>query len=150
MYNDEYFMEKALELAEEAKKENEIPVGAVIVKDNVIIARACNKKVSEHVVTRHAELIAIEKASKTLNDWRLNDCKIYITMEPCPMCASAIQQARFAEIIYGCSSNMKTNTEIIKSILNNNEFNHQVNIKGPILNERCSKIIKNFFKKKRQ
>ena len=149
MNNDEYFMEKALELAEQAKEANEIPVGAVIVKDNVIIASACNRKDSERVVTRHAELIAIEKASKVLNDWRLNDCKIYVTMEPCPMCASAIQQARFAEIIYGCSSNIEVNTKIIKNILNNNEFNHKVNIKGPILNEKCSNIIKSFFKTKR-
>jgi len=149
MYNDEYFMEKALELAKKAMKENEIPVGAIVVKDNVILASAYNKKDSEHVVTRHAELIAIEKASKLIKDWRLNGCKMYVTMEPCPMCASAIQQARFAEIIYGCSSNIETNSKIIKNILNNDKFNHQVKIKGPILNEKCSDIIKSFFKEKR-
>lgn len=147
--NNEYFMNIALKLAEQAFKENEIPVGAIIVKDNKIIAEAYNKKDSTKLVTQHAEIIAIETASKNLNDWRLNDCTIYVTMEPCPMCASAIQQARITKIVYGCSSNISDNCKIINDILQNPKFNHQVIVEHGTLKKQCSEIIKKFFKQKR-
>ncbi|MBQ7137231.1 MAG: nucleoside deaminase [Bacilli bacterium] len=149
VYNDEYFMNRALKLAEQAFNENEIPVGAIIVKDNKIIAEAYNKKDSSKLVTQHAEIIAIESASKHFSDWRLNGCIIYVTMEPCPMCASAIQQSRITKIVYGCSSNVFENSKIIEEILQNSRFNHQVVIERGVLEGDCSKIIKKFFKLKR-
>lgn len=149
MYNDDYFMNIALSMAKQAYHENEIPVGAIIVKENKIIASAYNKKDSEKLVTKHAELIAIEKASINLGDWRLNDCTIYVTMEPCPMCAGAIQQARIKRLVYGCSSNIQENSQIINKILNNREYNHQVTIECGILKKACSKLVKDFFKEKR-
>lgn len=149
MYNNEYFMKLALEQAKFADIEDEIPVGAVIVKDNVVIASAYNQKDKEKLVTRHAELIAIEKASAKLKDWRLNDTIIYVTLEPCPMCASAIQQARISKIIYGCDSNITDNRKIIEQILQNKNYNHQVIIERGIMSDECSSIIKNFFNNKR-
>ena len=150
MYSDEYFMKKALLLAKEAYNNEEIPVGAVIVKDNVIIAEAYNQKDSAKMVTKHAELIAIEKASIVQEDWRLCDSTIYVTMEPCPMCAGAIQQARLKRVVYGCSSNIYENTKIINKILQNPQYNHYVDIKKGVLEEECSNLIKHFFKSKRK
>ena len=149
MYTDEYFMQLALELAKKAYYEDEIPVGALIVKENKIIGQGYNQKDTEKLVTKHAELIAIEEASKNINDWRLNDCVIYVTLEPCPMCASAIQQSRIKKVIYGCSSNVIGNETIITNILQNKNYNHQTLIKKGILHENCSILIKNFFKNKR-
>lgn len=149
MNKDKYFMKKALLLAEEARNNNEIPVGAVLVKDNKIIAQAYNQKDSKKIVTKHAELITIEEACHLLNDWRLYDTTLYVTMEPCPMCASAIQQARIKKIVYGCSSNNNENTIIINKILKNTNYNHSVEICNGVLQEECSMIIKNFFKTKR-
>lgn len=149
MNNNEYYIKKALELAYEAYQNNEIPVGAIIVKDDIIIGSAYNSKDKDKIVTKHAELLAIENASKHLGDWRLNGCTIYVTMEPCPMCASAIQQARVDKLVYGCSSNIDDNNKILYSILQNSSYNHTVKIEGKILEEECSKLIKDFFALKR-
>ena len=99
--NDIYFMKEALKEAKKAYKCGEVPIGAVIVKNDKIIARSYNLKETKNTATRHAEIIAIDKASKKLNNWRLVDCTIYITMFPCPMCASAINQARISKVVYG-------------------------------------------------
>ena len=137
MYSDEYFMKKALILAEKAYNEDEIPVGAIIVKNNEIIAEAYNKKDTTKIVSKHAEMIAIEEANLREKDWRLYDTTIYVTMEPCPMCAGAIQQSRIKRLVYGCSSNVKENSKIIKKILQSDQYNHQVDIKeGVFKNKR--------------
>ncbi len=149
MYNDEYFMSKALSLAKVAYENEEIPVGAIIVKDNQILAEAYNQKDFAKLVTKHAELIAIEKASAVVKDWRLCDTTIYVTMEPCPMCASAIQQARIKRLVYGCSSNIHENTDIIYRILQNDQYNHYVDIEKGILENECANLIRSFFKSKR-
>lgn len=149
MYSDEYFMDIALKLAEKAFYEDEIPVGAVIVRDNKIISKAYNKKDTTKLVSKHAEMIAIEKANKKLKDWRLNDCTIYVTLEPCPMCAGAIQQSRINRVVYGCAANNKYNSDIIFEIFKNKQNNHQVSITSGVLNNKCSNLIKLFFKNKR-
>jgi len=147
--NDEYYMDKAIEMAKRAYVEGEIPVGAVIVEKNIIIAEAYNKKDSEKNVTRHAEIIAIEEASKKKGDWRLNDTVMYVTLEPCPMCASAIQQARIGKVVYGCESNINVNKKIIHTIMQEPEYNHYVEISSGIKAEECSQLLKDFFKEKR-
>jgi tRNA(adenine34) deaminase len=135
------FMKLAIENAKTSG--NDIPVGAVIVKGDEIIAQAVNSREKEQRTTAHAEILAIEEANKKLNNWRLNDCDIYVTLEPCPMCASAIIQARFNNVYFGAydlmvgalgsKSDMK---EIMKS---------NINIKGGILEEECIQLLKKYF-----
>lgn len=147
---DEFFMKKALLLADTAFKNNEIPVGAILVKDGCVISEGFNNKDNQKKVTKHAELIAIEEASNKLSDWRLCDTTLYVTMEPCPMCASAIQQSRIKRLVYGCSSNNIDNEKIIKLILQNPKYNHSVEITKNVLEKESSKILKEFFKQKRK
>lgn len=134
-------MKIALKEAKKAFLDKEVPVGAVIVKNDKIIAKAHNLKDTKAIVTKHAELIAIEKASKKLCNWRLNDCIIYITLEPCPMCASAIEQARFSMIVYGADSNNEKNTKIFQRIFDDSS----VAIEKGVLSDECSLLIKKFF-----
>ena len=142
------YIDVALEEANKAFSINEVPVGAVIVKNGEIIAKAHNLKKSTNNIMNHAELIAILEASQYLGDWRLNDCELYITLEPCPMCAGAIVQSRIRKIYIGTESNVLSNKKIIKDILQNDEYNHFVDIEY-LDNKDCSKIITNFFANKR-
>ena len=145
---NEKYMKIALKEAKKAYLKNEVPVGAVIVKDGAIIAKAHNKKISTNNVFDHAEIIALRKAAKRIGDWRLSGCDMYVTLEPCPMCASAIQQSRINKLYIGTPSNIETNTEVILSILNNQNFNHSVEIEY-LYNADCSKILSEFFDNKR-
>ena len=136
---DVYYMNKAIIQANKALKHNEVPVGAIIVKNNKIISQAYNKREKNKDVTKHAEIIAISKACKKLKNWRLDDCILYTTMEPCMMCAGAIEQARIKKIVYGvkndkygCINNLKT-AKIISQICEN----------------ECRNLIQSFFKKRR-
>lgn len=142
----EYFMNEALKEAKKAYKKLEIPVGAVIVKDGKIIARAHNIKERKKDTTKHAEILAIQKASKSLNSWRLNDCEMYVTLEPCPMCAGAIIQARINKVYIGA---MDEKTGACGSVLNlfkDYKFNHRVEYETGILKDNCEDMLKNFFK----
>lgn len=141
MKSHDFYMKIAIKEAEKAFLIGEVPVGAVIVKNDKIVAKAHNLKDNKLVVTKHAELIAIEKASKKLRNWRLNDCTLYVTLAPCPMCASAIEQARFSQIIYGAESNNLKNNEIIEKIFENSS----IIVKKNVLSDECSAIIKKFF-----
>lgn len=136
---NEYYMELALKEAKKAYKYNEVPVGAVIVKNNKIISKAYNKKEKTKNVIKHAEVIAISKACKKLKNWRLDECEIYITMEPCMMCCGAIQQSRIKKIIYGVKNEQYGFTNNLKNI----------EIISQIYEEECKKIVQSFFKKKR-
>ncbi len=147
--NDEYFMNIAYEEAKKAYKKDEIPVGAILVENGMVLSKAHNKKDCTKQISRHAEIIAIEKAALIKKDWRLSNCTLYITMEPCPMCASAIQQSRIKRIVYACSSSNLENQKVIMQILNNKKFNHAVQIQKGILEEKCSKLLKKFFSNKR-
>lgn len=149
MKNDVYFMKCALKEAKKALKIGEVPIGAVIVKDNKIIAKGYNLKEKKVNVTRHAEIIAIEKACSKLKNWRLIDCKIYVTMFPCPMCASAINQARISKIIYGTIPDYAQKNTIF-TILNDKNYGLPVEIVPDILREECTDLLKKFFLEKRQ
>ena len=146
--NDEYYMNIALKEAEKAYKKNEIPVGCVIVKDNNIIAKGHYLKESKQNTIKHAEMIAIEKASNKLNNWRLLGTTIYITMLPCPMCASAINQSRISKVVYGTVPD-NVNYDLINQILNDKKYGLPVKVVDNVLNEKCTEIVKKFFQKKR-
>ena len=141
-------MELALKEAKKAYKKGEIPIGAVIVKNNKIISRAHNLKESKFIVTKHAEILAIEKACKKLKNWRLIGCTIYVTLFPCPMCASAINQARISKIVYGTITEYVDNL-VIEKILNDKNYGSPVEILGNIKEKECKKILKDFFIEKR-
>ncbi len=148
MYTDEYFMNIALKEAKKALKLREVPVGAVIVKNNKIISKAYNLRESKTITTQHAEILAIEKACKKLKNWRLLDCIIYVTMFPCPMCASAINQSRINKIVYGTIPEYANKT-IIHEILKDKYYGQPVDIVGPVMKDDCEKLLKDFFIKKR-
>jgi tRNA(adenine34) deaminase len=140
------FMQTAIEQAQ--KVYDDIPVGAVIVKDGKVIASAFNTKEGDNDITSHAEILALRKASSVLNNWRLEDCDLYVTLEPCPMCAGAIAQSRIKKIYIGTKSNIKNNYNIIHSILQNKESDHFVEVEY-LNNLDCSKILSYFFGNKR-
>jgi tRNA(adenine34) deaminase len=141
--NDELYMDIALQEAKKAYKKEEIPVGAVIVKNGKVISKAYNRKNKSNRVKDHAEIIAIDKANRKLRNWRLEDCEIYITLEPCPMCASAIEQARIKRIITGAVNKNKETRQISEVILAEREN------KKEVLEDECSNLLNEFFKNKR-
>lgn len=146
---EELYIKEALIEAERAKQIGEVPVGAVIVKDNIILARAHNLKESLKDCTAHAEILAIRRASSVLKNWRLNGCEMYITLEPCPMCAAAISASRIRKVYIGTfDPNMGAGGSVV-NLLQNEYLNYNLEVKW-IYSEDCSKIIKEFFKKRRQ
>ena len=141
----EKFMKEALKQAKKAYDKLEVPVGAVIVKDNKVIARAYNQKETKFDTTKHAEIIAIQKASKKLKSWRLIDCDLYVTLEPCTMCAGAIINARIRKVYFGA---VDEKTGAVGSKLNlfkDYTFNHKVDYENNILNDKCRDILSKFF-----
>lgn len=147
--NDIYYMNIALKEAYKAYKRDEVPIGAVIVRDNKILAKSHNLKEKRHDATAHAEIICINKASKKIKNWRLNGCTMYVTMMPCPMCASAINQARISKVVYGTIPN-NVEKEKIHDILEGNEYGISVAIVENVLKSECSDLVRKFFEKKRQ
>ena len=141
------YIDVALEEAIKSKTNDEVPVGAVIVYNNKIIASGHNIN-NNHGVSNHAEIIAINDAIKVLNDWRLNDCEMYVTLEPCPMCAGAILKSRIKKVYIGTESNIISNKLIMDSIFNNKDFYHKVDYQY-LNNKKCSKILTDFFRDKR-
>ena len=147
---EEKYMKEALKEAQKAFDKWEVPVGCVIVKDGKIIARAHNIKELSNDTTKHAEILAIQKASKKLGAWRLLDCDMYVTLEPCSMCAGAIINSRISNLYYGASDEK---TGAVGSVLNLSDdytFNHKVNYEKGILKDECENILKSFFKELRQ
>ena len=150
MQEQEKFMKEALKEAKKAYDKLEVPVGCVIVKDGKIIARAHNLKETKKDTTKHAEILAIQKASKKIDAWRLLDCDMYVTLEPCSMCAGAIINSRIRNLYIGT---MDKKTGAVGSVLNLFEdftFNHKVVVETGILQEQCEKILKDFFKELRK
>lgn len=141
------YIEIALIEANKSKDIDEVPVGAVIVHNNKIISKGHNLSNIDSV-SNHAEIIAINEAIKKIGDWRLNECELYVTLEPCPMCAGAILKSRIKKVYIGTSSNIKSNKKIIESIFSNNDYYHIVDFEY-LNDDKCSKILTDFFKEKR-
>ena len=146
----EEFMQVALKEAKKAYKKLEIPVGAVIVKNGEIIAKAHNIKEEKKDTTKHAEIIAIQKASKKLESWRLNDCELYVTLEPCPMCAGAIIQSRIKKVYIGTLDEKTGACGSVLNLFKDYKFNHNVEVEYGILKNECEEILKKFFKELRE
>lgn len=146
---EEKYMLEALKEAKKSFVKGDVPVGAVIVKDNKIISRAHNEKEIQKIATKHAEILAIEKACKKLKSWHLEECELYITLEPCLMCAGAIIQSRISKIIYATSNEKFGFAGSIENVLNNKKNNHKVKIINGVLEQESQKLLKNFFKTKR-
>ena len=142
---DRKFMEEALILANEAKSAGEVPVGAVIVKDGKIIARGYNKREIKKNALLHAELIAIDKACKKLGGWRLVGCDMYVTLEPCPMCAGALLNARVENVYFGAYDLKSGCAESAMNMFDMNLCNYRLNAQGGILQSECEAVIKDFF-----
>jgi len=146
MENEEKFMKIALKEAKLAYDKEEVPVGAIIVKDNKVIAKAHNLKETSANATSHAEILAIQKACKKLGSWRLTDCSMYVTLEPCSMCAGALINARIKKLYIG-TNDPKTGACGSKiNLLEDVKFNHIVEVERGILQNECEKILKDFFK----
>lgn len=144
------FMKLALKYASVAYKMNEVPVGAVIVKNGIVISYAFNKKECNNSVLEHAELIAIRKAEKKILNWRLDGCDIYVTLDPCPMCASAIKQARISNVYSALQNSDIVNTQLINQIFCTDKINPKVNFYTNICPFESKKLLSSFFKMKRQ
>ena len=150
MKNKEYFMKEALKQALKAYKKEEVPVGVVIVKDERIIARAYNQKEMKNSPIKHAEIIAIEKACKKLNNWRLNDCEMYVTLEPCPMCTGAIINSRIKKVYIGAVQEKTGACGSKVDLIEEYKTETKVDVEFNILEQECLNILQNFFKELRK
>ena len=149
MEQDELYMKEALALAERAREDDEVPVGAIIVRDGEIIARAYNRRQTDKCATAHAEILAIEEACRALGGWRLPRAVMYVTLEPCPMCAGALINARVDKVVYGASD---IRFGALGSLFNLSEMplNHKLSVLGGVLGEECKNILSDYFKRKRK
>lgn len=140
------FMSEALIEARKAFEIGEVPIGAVVVKDDVIVGRGYNRRETDRDPTAHAEIIAIRSASEFLGGWRLTGCELYVTIEPCPMCAGAIVMSRLQKVIYGSPDEKAGAVNTLYEIVNDARLNHQVEVVPSIMSQECSAIISEFFK----
>lgn len=146
---EEKFMLEALKEANKALAKDEVPIGAVVVFENKIIARGHNQKEKTQIATKHAEVIAIEKACKKVGSWRLCDCELFVTLEPCPMCSSLITQSRIENLYYGATDEKGGGVSLF-DIFNCEKLNHKTYVESGVLNNQCSQILKDYFKMKRE
>ena len=150
MTSDESFMKQAVKQAKKAYDKLETPIGCVIVHEDKIIARGYNKRNMKKNTLAHAEILAINKASKMLGDWRLEDCTMYVTLEPCPMCAGAIVQARIPRVVIGSMNPKAGCAGSVLNLLQQDGLNHQVEITKGVLAEECSGLMTSFFRELRE
>lgn len=146
----EEFMELAIKEAKKAENIGEVPIGAVIVKDGEVIATGHNLRESSQKTSSHAEFIAIERANDAVGSWRLEECTLYVTLEPCPMCAGAILQSRIPTVVFGAYDPKAGCTGSLMNLLGDERFNHQSEVIPEVLHERCSHMLKSFFRKLRE
>ncbi len=147
--NHDYYMNLALEQAEQAAIADEVPVGAIIVRNGEVLAAARNEREQLRDPTAHAEMIAITQAAAALGSWRLEGCTVYVTLEPCPMCAGAILQARASQLVYGADDPKAGAVHSLFQMMNDPRLNHCVEVVSGIMSERCGLVLSNFFKQKR-
>ena len=149
MHEHEPYMKEALAEARLALKTGDVPVGAVVVKDGAIIARAHNRREADRVATAHAELLAIEEACRVVGSWRLSDCTLYVTLEPCPMCAGTVVNARIPHVVYGAKD---AKAGAMGSVLSLSAYplNHSPKITSGVLEEECRALLREFFEGKRK
>ncbi len=150
MTQDERYMKEAIKQAKKAYALGEVPIGCVIVYEDQIIGRGYNRRTIDKNTIAHAETIAIKRASKKMDDWRLEDCTMYVTLEPCQMCSGAIVQSRMKKVVIGCMNPKAGCAGSILNLLQMEEFNHQVEIEVGVLEKECSEMMKQFFKELRE
>ena len=150
MNREEKYMNMAIRQAKKAEQIDEVPIGCVIVYNDKVIARGYNRRNIDKNTLSHAELNAIKKASKKLGDWRLDDCEMYITLEPCQMCSGAIVQSRIKKVYIGCMNPKAGCAGSVLNLLQVEKFNHKVIIENGILEEECSNMLKSFFRELRE
>lgn len=146
---DEQYIRNALDLAREAVKRNEVPIGAVVVRDGAIIAAASNRTVRDQDPTAHAELLAIREASSKLDRWRLDDCTLYVTLEPCAMCAGGIVLSRMKRVVFGAWDDKAGMAGSVEDLLRHPRLNHRPEVRGGVLAEECATILGDFFRRQR-
>ena len=146
---DETYMLAAMREAEKAREINEVPIGAVIVYEGEIIASGYNIRETLQTTLSHAELIAIQEANKKIGSWRLEDCTLYVTLEPCPMCAGAIVQSRIKRVVYGAPDPKAGCVGTLMNLLDDKRFNHQVEVTSGVLERECGQLLTDFFRKLR-
>jgi len=149
-HDDSYFMNLALKEARRAAEEDEIPVGAVIVHEGKILGRAHNQREKLHDPTAHAEMIAITQAAEALGRWRLNGCTLYVTVEPCPMCAGAIVLARIERLVFGAEDPKGGACGSLYNIPEDRRLNHRVKVEKKVLEEKCRAVLQEFFSRMRE
>lgn len=147
---DEDFMREAIKEAEKAEELKEVPIGAIIVIEGKVVARAHNLRESEQNAIAHAELLAIDQACKELRSWRLEDATLYVTLEPCPMCAGAIMLSRVKRVVYGAADPKGGCAGTLMNLLEDERFNHQSEVISGVLEKECGQILSDFFRKIRE
>ena len=149
MNRDKKNMELAFKEAKKALEKREVPIGAVVIRDGEVIGRGYNLKEEKQDPTAHAEIIAIREASKKLGSWRLEDCEIFVTLEPCPMCVGAMLQARIERLVFGAYDKKGGAVGSLYDLSDDNRFNHTIKVKSGFMAEKSSKMLKKFFKRLR-
>jgi tRNA(adenine34) deaminase len=147
---DQMFMRQALTHAEQALQEDEVPVGAVIAHGHRVIGAGWNQREALQDPTAHAEMIAITQAAASLGSWRLEDCTLYVTLEPCPMCAGALVQSRIARVVYGARDSKAGAVDSLFRLLDDPRLNHRAEVTGGVLSDQCGAILSHFFQEKRR
>jgi tRNA(adenine34) deaminase len=144
---DEQYIRNALDLAREAVKRNEVPIGALVVRDGSILAAATNRTIRDQDPTAHAELLAIREASSKLDSWRLDDCTLYVTLEPCAMCAGAIVLSRLKRVVFGAWDEKAGMAGSVGDLLRHPKLNHRPEVRAGVLAEECGRLLEDFFRK---
>jgi tRNA(adenine34) deaminase len=148
--DDEFWMRKALQLAQHAESLGEVPVGAVLVKDNQLVAEGWNQPITSHDPTAHAEIVAMRQAGRQLQNYRIVDTVLYVTLEPCVMCAGALIHARVKRVVYGASDPKAGADESVFNLLQDDRFNHRIEVTGGVLAVECGQMLSQFFQAKRK
>ena len=149
MTQDEQFMHEALSLAQQAAELGEVPVGAIVVKDGVIVGRGSNAPIGSHDPSAHAEILALRDAAKNIGNYRLVDCSLYVTLEPCAMCAGAIQHARIGQLVFGAKDPKTGACGSVVNLMAEDKLNHHTDVVAGVLENECGQLLSDFFKQRR-